>query len=265
MGGVTLDNTEPPLFEVRDVGVRFGGVQALAAVSFSVQQGEVCALIGPNGAGKTTLFNVISGVHQAQSGDVLLGGQLLNDMRPDQRAALGIARTFQNVALFNGMTVIENVLVGRHRAHRKDGFLRSALQLKGTRRRERESRSECLEILELLEIDDIADQDVDGLPFGTLKRIELARALAVDPCLMLLDEPAAGLTHSEVDELVELLKKLKASHNLTIVVVEHHMRLVMNLSDRVVALNFGETMANGTPRVVAQDPRVVAAYLGAAR
>ncbi|MGI5219230.1 ABC transporter ATP-binding protein [Nocardia sp. CA-290969] len=259
-----MNEQEGPLLEVRDIGVRFGGVHALSAVSFSVRAGEVCALIGPNGAGKTTLFNVISGVYQSDSGAVRLDGRPLNDLRPDQRASLGIARTFQNVALFNGMTVMDNVLVGAYRAHPEDGFLRGALQPRSTRRRERESRSECLEILQLLEIEEFADRDVDGLPFGTLKRIELARALAVRPRLMLLDEPAAGLTHSEVDELVELLKRLKTSHHLTLLVVEHHMRLVMNLSDRVVALNFGETMANGTPREVAADPRVIAAYLGVA-
>jgi branched-chain amino acid transport system ATP-binding protein len=249
------------LLTVNNVGVRFGGVVALDDLSFTVEPGRICALIGPNGAGKTTLFNVLSRLYQANSGTVTFDGHNLLSVPAHKIAGLGLARTFQNVALFPALTVLENVMTGAH-ALGHVGFGRSMLRL-GAAKEERELRQRCISLLARLDLSDLAHRPVAGLPFGTLKRIEFARALATEPQLLMLDEPANGLTHSEVDELGETIRAICDQFNLTILLVEHHMAMVMAISDHIVVLDFGRRIAEGPPEAIRNDPLVIEAYLGA--
>ncbi|WP_304304080.1 ABC transporter ATP-binding protein [Pseudacidovorax intermedius] len=250
-----------PLLRIEGLSVRFGGIVALDGVGFDVAAGQVCGLIGPNGAGKSTLFNCLSRLYGWQAGRIEFAGRSLATLPRHRMAALGIGRTFQNLALFASMTVRENVRVGTH-THQHAGFLRDALRLPGVRQLEAEAEVRTEEFIALLDLGAVADRRVADLPFGTQKRVELARALAARPRLLLLDEPACGLNHEELEGLGDLILALRARLGLTVLLVEHHMGLVMRVSDKVVALNFGRKIAEGTPEAVRRHPEVIRAYLG---
>jgi branched-chain amino acid transport system ATP-binding protein len=257
---VTADPEGRPLLDVGAVTLRFGGVVALDGLSFTIASGQICGLIGPNGAGKTSLFNVVSRIYEPTSGTITFDGHDLLAMPAHRISKVGVARTFQNLALFPSMTLLENVMVGAHSRGRV-GFVRAALRI-APWKEERATRERAYDLLERIGLAPLAFHPAIGLPFGTLKRLEIARALAAEPNFLLLDEPASGLTHGEVEELGGLIRRIRDELDLTVLLVEHHMAMVMGISDKVVAMDFGRKLAEGTPAEVQTNSAVIESYLG---
>jgi branched-chain amino acid transport system ATP-binding protein len=248
------------LLEIKNLSKRFGGLQAIKDVSFAVNKGCIKAVIGPNGAGKTTLFNLVSGFLPPDAGSILYGGAPIHGRSPFQIAALGVSRTFQHIRLFAHMTALENVMVGRH-VQSRAGFIAGMLNLPWTWREEQEIRSRSLEIMKFLGIGQLAGVNATSLSYGQQRSVELARALAGEPAMLLLDEPAAGLNMRETADMAQLIARIR-DRGITVLIVEHDMQLVMNISDEVVVLSYGEKIADDTPRAVQNDPEVVRVYLG---
>ncbi|WJR77911.1 ABC transporter ATP-binding protein [Bradyrhizobium sp. NP1] len=251
------------LLEVSEVSVSFGGIAALRGVSFVVRAQEICGLIGPNGAGKTTLFNCVNGLIPVDGGDIRVDGRSLGEIPPREVVYLGVSRTFQNVGLYGDLSVLQNVQLGGH-SMSSAGFLATSLRLASARKEEARLRAEALARLAEVGLAHLADVQASSLPYGSLKRVEIARALMSSPKLLMLDEPAGGLSHGEVDELGEMLRRLRAERGLTILLVEHHMRMVMDLCTHVVVMSQGAVLADGTPQEVQKNEEVAAVYFGSA-
>ncbi len=253
------------VLKVENISLSFGGVQAIGDVSFGAKKNDITAIIGPNGAGKTSLFNVISGFYKPDRGTVFCAGQNITRLAPHRRAAAGIARTFQTTALYEGMNAVDNIKLGAH--HLLKTGLISSLIYWGRAAREEAKLNDLIadEILELLDLQNIAKAPVSTLPYSLVKRVELARALAAQPSLLLLDEPVAGLTHEETTEMVGYIQTIRENRDITIVLVEHDMNVVMDISDKIIVVNFGEKIAEGSADFIQQDARVIEAYLGASQ
>jgi branched-chain amino acid transport system ATP-binding protein len=249
------------LLEVKDLSIHFGGVKAVQNVSFTIDAGIVYAVIGPNGAGKTTLFNLITGIYTPTTGSILLDGESITGKSPDELARRGVARTFQNLQICMNMSAIENVMVGAHLRLDRNLF-KAALRWPALKKRDRELHAEAAELMRFVGLESYVEARADSMPYGALKRLEIARALAMKPRLIFLDEPAAGLNPKETIEVDELVRKV-ADSGVTVVLVEHDMKMVMNLSDRILVLDYGKKLTEGTGAEVRRNPDVIAAYLGA--
>lgn len=260
-------NPEPPtphsspILEAKALTRRFGGLVAVNNVSFSVKQREIFGLIGPNGAGKTTLFNTITGLIQPSSGQLFYQGEEISHLRPHEIAAKGIARTFQNIRLFGELSALENVIIAGH-LHIKSNFFQGVLGLPSALSEENRAKQKAWELLELVGLSDRAFEKAKNFPYGDQRRLEIARALALDPQVLLLDEPAAGMNPNEKHHLSEFIREVRAAFDLTIILIEHHVPLVMGLCDRIAVLHFGQLIALGDPAIVRNDPAVIEAYLG---
>ena len=260
------ENNKKKLLEVRDLTMDFGGLRAVDNVGLDIFAGEIVALIGPNGAGKTTFFNCVTGIYEPTSGDILIhppgkATRRINGMKPNSITTLGMARTFQNIRLFPAMTVLENVMIGRH-CRTSTSILDAILCSPKSKREERETIDKSYRLLEKVGLADVADEFSRNLSYGAQRRLEIARALATDPFLLLLDEPAAGMNPQETQELDELIVRIRAEGEIAILLIEHDMKLVMNISDRIYVMEYGKEIAQGTPREIKENPRVIEAYLG---
>lgn len=249
------------LLKTNNITMRFGGVTAVKEFNLSINKGEIVALIGPNGAGKTTAFNMITGVYTPTEGQVIYNGNKISGLKPDAITNKGIARTFQNIRLFNDLSVLDNILIANH-LHLKSSFLGGMLKLPRYQREEKEMLEKSLEILEKVGLLDLKDEKAGSLPYGKQRKLEIGRALATEPKLLLLDEPAAGMNPTESDELTTFIKEIRDEFDLTIFMIEHHMQLVMDISDRIYVLDYGQTIAEGIPYYIQNNEMVIKAYLG---
>jgi len=252
-----------PVLECRGLERRFGGLVALTGVNLRVERGEIFGLVGPNGSGKTTMTNAITGFFPPQVGSILLNGRDITGMAPHKVAALGVARTFQNLALFNGMSVLDNILLGRH-IHMKPGVAQTAFYWWLGRKEEVTHRLKVEEIIDFLQLQSVRDELVDGVPIGLKKRVELARALVAEPSFLILDEPMAGMNQEEKEYMARFILDARAERNVTVLLIEHHMDVITGICDRMMVLNYGETIGTGIPTDVMKDERVINAYLGGA-
>jgi branched-chain amino acid transport system ATP-binding protein len=250
-----------PILEMKDIYLHFGGIMALNGVSFDVRKGEIFAIIGPNGAGKTSIFNCISGLYSPDRGQILFMGKQINRLSPFKRAQLGLARSFQNIELFRGMTVIDNLMLGRH-IHMRTNPITGGIWFGKARNEEIRHREVVEELIDFLEIQDVRKKAVGTLAYGLQKRVELGRALALDPKVLLLDEPMAGMNAEETEDMARFILDINEERDVTVVLIEHDMGVVMDISDRICTLDFGERISMGKPEEIQADPKVVSAYLG---
>ena len=250
------------LLETQNLGISFGGLEAVKNFNFKMKPNELVGLIGPNGAGKTTVFNLLSGVYTPTNGNILLDGEVLNKKRPDQIVQKGMVRTFQNIRLFNYMTVLDNV-VAAYNFNMEYGIFQGALRMKSYWKEEKEAKDYALQLLSIFNLEHLKDTRASNLPYGEQRKLEIVRALATDPKILLLDEPAAGMNPRETEELMETIRNIRESSDIGILLIEHDMKLVLGICERLLVLDYGEIIAEGDPKNVVNDPKVITAYLGA--